>query len=115
MATRDHVIHGIIHSASASAAGVGAGLAQIPGSDAPVLVGIQTAMIIAIAAEHGVDVEKAAAAQLLVGFAAPIAGRTVSQVLVGWIPGAGNIINASTAAAMTEAVGWTTHDYFAEC
>ena len=30
-------IHAIIHGAAASAAGVGGGLAQIPGSDAPVI------------------------------------------------------------------------------
>ena len=29
--------HTVIHSASAAAAGVGSGLAQIPGSDSPVL------------------------------------------------------------------------------
>ncbi len=112
MAARDFIIHGIIHTASSSAAAVGGGLAQLPGSDAPVLAGIQTAMIIAIAAEHGVDVDKVVAAQLLAGFAAPTGGRIVSQVLVGWIPGAGNIINASTAVAITEGIGWAAHTYF---
>lgn len=114
MPARDPVIHGIIHSAAASAAGVGAGLAQLPGSDAPVLVSIQTAMIIAIAAEHGESVSKAAAAQLMAGFAAPMGGRFVSQALVGWIPGAGNFINASTAAAITEGIGWAAHFYFGD-
>ena len=33
-------------------------------------------------------------------------GRTTAQVLVGWLPGVGNIINAVTAATLTEAVGW---------
>ena len=54
--------HTIIHAASASAAGVGGGLAQF---------------------------------------------------LVGWIPIAGNIINAGTAASITEALGWALAEDFA--
>ena len=38
--------------------------------------------------------------------AATLVGRGVSQALVGWIPGVGNIINASTAASITEGLGW---------
>ena len=40
-------------------------------------------------------------------------GRLLSQVLVGWVPGFGNVINASTAAALTEAIGWAADSYFA--
>ena len=109
----NHKIHGIIHTASASAAAVGAGLAQIPGSDAPVIAGIQTTMILAIADEHDVKVSKAAAADLLLTFAATTGGRALSQALVGWIPGYGNVINAATAASLTEAVGWAADEYFA--
>jgi uncharacterized protein (DUF697 family) len=104
----------IIHMAAAAAAAVGAGLAQVPGSDAPVLVSIQTTMIIAIAQEYGVPVTKAAAADLLLTFTATAVGRGISQWLVGWIPGLGNVINASTAAALTEAVGWAADAYFRE-
>jgi uncharacterized protein (DUF697 family) len=114
MATRNQKIHGIIHVASASAAGVGSGLAQLPGADAPVLVSIQTAMIVAIAHQHGVEITKALATEVLVGYAATTGGRFVSQLLVGWIPGFGNVINASTAAAITEAIGWAADRYFAK-
>ena len=99
------VIHGIIHTASASAGLVGAGLAQIPGSNAPVIVSLQTAMILAIAQEHAVVMTKAAATDLLLTFAASHGGRAFSQWLAGWIPGYGNAINASTAIAITETVG----------
>ncbi len=112
MANRDQKIHGIIHSAAAASAAVGAGLAQLPGSDAPVLVGIQTTMIIAIAMEHGVSLTKAAAARMVLTFAATCVGRGVSQWLVGWIPGWGNAINATTAASLTEGIGWATDAYF---
>jgi uncharacterized protein (DUF697 family) len=114
MSTRNQRVHGIIHTASGAAAAVGAGLAQVPGSDAPVLVAIQTTMIVAVAEEYGVSITKAAAADLLLTFAATAVGRGVSQVLVGWIPGLGNVINASTAAALTEAVGWAADAYFAD-
>jgi len=112
MATRNQKVHGIIHTTSASAGLVGGGLAQIPGSDMPVLVGLQTAMIVAIAQEHGVSLTKTAAADLLLTFPAGYGGRALSQALVGWIPGLGNAINASTAMAITEAIGWAADAYF---
>ena len=112
--TTHQKVHGIVHTAATAAAAVGAGLAQIPGSDAPVLAGIQTTMIIAIAHEHGAAITKAAAADLLLTFTATHVGRGISQWLVGWVPGWGNAINASTAAALTEAVGWAADAYFGE-
>lgn len=105
-------LHVIIHSAAASAAGVGAGLAQIPGSDAPVLITIQSAMIVAIAGHFGNQVGKEAAVKMLLPFSATVAGRGASQALVGWIPGYGNVINAITAATLTEAIGWAAVAYF---
>ena len=114
MATKNQKIHGIIHTASVSAAAVGAGMAQVPGSDAPVLAMLQTAMIISIAEQHNINLTKSAAADLLLTFTATQVGRGVSQWLVGWIPGWGNAINASTAAALTEAVGWAADAYFSE-
>lgn len=112
MPTKNQKIQGIVHAAATAAAAVGAGLAQLPGSDAPVLVGIQTTMIVAIAREHGTAVDKAAAADLLLTFTATCVGRGISQWLVGWVPGWGNAINATTAAAITEAVGWSADAYF---
>ena len=114
MSTRNQRVHGIIHTASGASAAVGAGLAQVPGSDVPILVGIQTTMIVAIAEEYGVSISKVAAADLLLTFAATAVGRGLTQVLVGRVPGLGNVINASTAAALTEAVGWAADAYFAE-
>ncbi len=114
MATQNQKIHGIIHTASAACAAVGAGLAQVPGSDAAAIVPIQTTMLTGIAYEHGVSLTRQMAAEFLLTFVATQAGRFISQVLVGWIPGLGNAINASTAAALTEAVGWAANAYFDE-
>lgn len=112
--TREEKIHSIIHTAAAAAGGVGAGLAQLPGADAPVLMGIQATMITGIAKVHGHSLSDAAAEKLLATFTASMGGRFVSQLLLGWIPGAGNAINAATAVGITEAVGWAADAYFAD-
>jgi uncharacterized protein (DUF697 family) len=104
----------VIHAASTVAAGIGAGLAQLPGSDSAAIVPVQVTMIGALAVEHGVSITEGAAADLLLTFGATIGGRYVSQLLVGWIPGFGNAINAATAAALTEAIGWAADAYFAK-
>ena len=110
--TRREKVHGIIHGAAASAAGVGAGLAQLPMADHIPISAIQISMISAIALVHGRTVSEAGATSLLGTFTATMGGRAVSQFLVGWIPGVGNVINASTAAAITEAIGWAADAYF---
>lgn len=112
MSRSDATDHTIIHGFASVAAGVGAGLAQLPGSDAPVLVSLQSAMILALARRRHVRIDDATATQLVLTFGATMAGRTVSQVLVGWVPGWGNAINASTAAAFTEAIGWMSVAWF---
>lgn len=98
--------HAIIHAASASAAGVGAGLAQIPFSDNAVIVPIQVAMVISLGEVFDLSITESAAMSALTTAAASTVGRGLSQILVGWIPGVGNAINASTAAGVTEAAGW---------
>lgn len=35
-----------------------------------------------------------------------------SQLLVGWIPGLGNMVNAGTALTLTEALGWKLAEEF---
>jgi uncharacterized protein (DUF697 family) len=102
----------IIHAFSALAAGVGAGLAQLPCSDAAVLVPLQATMIGTLAAERGVTLDRTAAAQLVLTFGATMAGRAGSQVLLGWLPGLGNWLNATTAAGLTEAIGWAAVAWF---
>ena len=106
--------HVIIHTATASASAIAAGLAQIPGSDTIPITAIQITMIISLGGVFGRDIARSAAESILAGAAASIGGRTVSQFLVGWIPGLGNAINAATAAAITEGIGWFVANQFAE-
>lgn len=104
--------HSIIHSASAMAGGVGAKLAQIPGSDNLAIVPIQTTMVIALGAVFGVTLTKSSARAVLATSTSTFIGRGISQVLIGWIPVVGNVTNAATAAGITEAIGWAVaHDF----
>ena len=86
--------------------GIGAGLAQIPGSDNAIVVPIQIAMIISLGAVFGVKLTESAATSASGSATATLVGRGLSQALVGWIPVIGNAINAVTAAGVTEAIGW---------
>ena len=62
----------------------------------------------------GKSLSEASAKAALASVAAATVGRTASQVLVGWIPGIGNAINATTAAGITEAMGWLLAKEFDE-
>lgn len=110
--TKKEKVHGIIHGASGAAAAAAAGTAQIPLSDYLLLMPIQGGMVAAIALVHGRKLNEAAATGIVGTLGATVVGRSVSQVLVGWIPGIGNAVNAATAAALTEAIGWFSHKFF---
>ena len=66
------------------------------------------------ASVFGIELTESAARASMVTAAATVVGRGVSQVLIGHIPGVGNIINASTAATVTEAMGWLIAEEFAK-
>ena len=104
--TQRRKAHFIIHSASTAAAGVGAGMAQLPFPDATVLLPIQTAMVIKL--------EQGAAKALATQFLAQKAGQMTARFLAGKLPVAGNIVNGSTAAAITESYGWLIAKEFSE-
>lgn len=105
--------HAIIHTASASAAAVGAGLAQIPGSDNAILTPLQLVMTVSLGRVFGLELSDSAAKAALASAGAAVVGRTVSQLCLGWIPVAGNLINATTAASVTEMLGWMLAEDFA--
>ena len=104
--------HAIIHGASAATAAIGAGLAQIPLADSIPITAAQVAMIVAIAKVYDIDLAEGTAKGLLGGFSASIIGRNVAGVLIGWVPGFGNALKASTATALTEAIGWAAVHHF---
>lgn len=98
--------NGIIHSASAAAAAIGGGLAQVLASDNLIITPIQLTMAVSLGKVFGITLDQSAAKAAVASAAAATVGRTASQLLIGWIPGVGNIINATTAATVTEAIGW---------
>jgi uncharacterized protein (DUF697 family) len=104
--------YSLIHGAAGSAALIGSGLAQLPMSDAVVITPIQIGMIISLGAVFGIEITESAAKGLFASLSASCIGRAASQVLFGWVPVLGNIVNAGTAAALTEAVGWLAVEHF---
>lgn len=106
--------HAIIHAASASAGAIGAGLAQVPCSDNAIIAPIQVTMTIALGKVFGLELTDSVARASLASLAGTTIGRAGSQLLLGWIPVAGNIVNACTAVSLTEAIGWLLAEDFAK-
>lgn len=102
----------IIHTAATAAAGIGAGLAQLPLADAALIAPIQITMVTSLGPVFGIAVDDSMAKGIIASLAASYVGRGAVQLLVGWIPVAGNAINAATAAAITEALGWAAVSHF---
>lgn len=102
----------VIRRTGAEAALAGAGLAQIPLSDTAIITPLQIKMIIQLGRVFGMQVTESMAKGVLSAAAASIAGRGISQAAVGWLPGLGNVINASTAAGMTSLIGSSAAYHF---
>ena len=108
---RETKIACIIHGTATEAATVGAITAQVPG-DRFVLGALQIQMIIEIAGEFGVSLDKSAALALFESQIATVLGREMASQATKYIPGTGNAINGVTAASVTETIGWATADYY---
>ena len=104
--------HGIIHAAATSAAAVSGFSAQIPCADNLVLSGIEIGMVVALGGVFGVHVTCSMAESLVAAQVGTLGGRCISQLLIGWIPGVGNVTNAVTAAGVVESLGWVFVDRF---
>ena len=104
----------VIHSATAASAAAGA--IPIPMSDAIPIIAAQIGMIIALGKEFDITLSDAAAKSILGVGVAQQAGRAVASNLLKAVPGVGTVvggvIGASTAAALTEALGWVIADDF---
>ena len=70
------------------------------------LTPIQLTMTISLGKVFDIELTETTAKAALGSVAASTIGRAVSQVLIGWIPGLGNAVNATTAAGLTESMGW---------
>lgn len=103
-----------IHTASAAAAAAGA--IPIPMSDAIPITAAQIAMVVSLGKVFGVTLSESVAKSLMSVSLTQGAGRFIFANLVKCIPGAGSVVGgmlaASTAAALTEALGWIIADDF---
>ncbi len=108
--------HGIIHTATAAGTGSAAALAQAPGMDNLALAGILGTMTVGLANVFDISLGQTSMESLGISvityFGGTIAARTLSQWLAGWIPLAGNALNAATMAGLIEYIGWTMADAF---
>lgn len=106
--------HIAIHSATAASAAAGA--IPIPMSDAIPITAAQIGMVIALGKAFDITLSEAAAKSIMGVGLAQQAGRTVASGVLKMIPGVGTIVGGivglSTAAALTEALGWIIADDF---
>ena len=104
--------HTIIHGFAALAGFAALGTAQLPTADTVVITPLQVGMIVALGKVFDQKITKSAARAIFSSVEASFAGRATSQVLVGWVPLFGNAVNATTAAGLTEFVGWNAAGRF---
>lgn len=101
---------------SATAASAAAGAIPIPMSDTVPITAAQIGMIIALGKIFDLTLSEGAAKSLAGLGLTQQAGRAVASNLLKMVPGAGTvvggIIGASTAAVLTEALGWIIADTF---
>ena len=103
-----------IHTATTAAAAAGA--IPIPMSDAIPITAAQIGMIVSLGKIFGITLSQAAAKSIAGVALTQQAGRALVANLLKAIPGTGTIlgsvISASTAVALTEALGWIVADDF---
>lgn len=93
----------IISAAAAAAAGVAA--VPLPVADAVTLAPIQLGMMARISVIYDIEMKTALSTSALANLGAQLAGRALASSLIKLIPGAGSVINAGVAAALTGATG----------
>jgi uncharacterized protein (DUF697 family) len=97
----------VIHLAAISGAVAALIMAQLPASDNLILVPIEVVMVIRLGNIFRTDLKRSISTSIIIGNIATLVGRGISEFLIGWIPVAGNIIDALTAAAVIEFFGHT--------
>lgn len=96
--------------AVATGVAAAAGLSPVPGSDAPVLIAVQLAMMMKIAHVFGISISTATKAALLATSATTVTGRSLVSGLLKLVPGVNLVAMAAcaiTAGSLTMALGWS--------
>ncbi|MGM7698470.1 GTPase family protein [Microbacterium sp. A84] len=92
----------IIGAATAAAA---AAAVPVPVADAAILAPIQLAMMGRIATIYDLEIKTLLSAGALAQLGVQLAGRALASSFLKLIPGAGSVVNAGVAAALTAATG----------
>ena len=95
----------IIHTASAAAATAAAAMV-VPGSDSVAIAPIQVAMITVLADEFDVHWTDAAVKSTLYATLGTMVGKGSANLVLRWVPVYGNVIRATVAISVTQALGW---------
>ena len=95
----------VIHRSAIAGALAALIMAQLPASDNLILVPIEIIMVIQLGSICGVSLKRSISTSFIITSVATLIGRGISEFLIGWVPVAGNIINALTAAAVIEFLG----------
>ncbi|PKI91459.1 hypothetical protein CW368_05865 [Actinomycetales bacterium SN12] len=91
--------------AGAASAAAGAAAVPVPVADAVILAPIQLGMMGRIAAIYDLDIKTMLSAGALAQVGVQLAGRALASSFLKLIPGAGSVVNAGVAAALTAATG----------
>src|SRR5690606_27011959 len=98
-----HMARPVITAAASAAAAAAA--APIPVTDATALAPIQLAMMGRIATIYDLELQTMLSPAGLAQLATQITGQALARSFIKLIPGAGSVINASVAFALTAATG----------
>ncbi|MBD3757970.1 MAG: 50S ribosome-binding GTPase [Microbacterium sp.] len=90
---------------AAAVAAAGAAAVPLPVADAVTLAPIQLGMMARISVIYDIEMKTALSTSALANLGAQLAGRALASSLIKLIPGAGSVINAGVAAALTGATG----------
>jgi uncharacterized protein (DUF697 family) len=94
----------IIHASSVAAGGAAAAM-LVPGADSVAIMPVQVAMVAAVAREYGIAPSASLVKSTVYASLGSIVGKAGSGLLLRWTPIAGNLVRASVAFSVTEALG----------
>jgi uncharacterized protein (DUF697 family) len=95
----------LIINAAATAAGGAAAMSVVPGSDSVAIMPIQVAMVAAVAREYGIEPSASLVKSTIYASLGSIVGKAGAGLLLRWTPVAGNLVRASVAFSVTQALG----------
>ncbi len=104
MADKSNTANTWILAAGGSAAAIGA--VPIPGADFVPLTALQIGLMLRLSTLYGKPISKDNAKELIIATITGNVGKTIFRQIVKLVPGAGMVVGASVAGAMTLALGY---------